>query len=310
MQISNFSLHSPKLQGIDYCIDIAKIENFTILDKNVEIQLVKNNSIQGVKFMNGIFNYFPSGIENSHPNLKVIMINNCSLKEIQQKDFKPFSELIYLEIYKNLIEKIDKDLFEFNLKLEVLLLSCNKIQFIHPMALKKLKNLKHLNLLENSCYNSEWRNFTSTQSAILNLQPNSLDVTCKIHQLDYKLTSLSSQIIEKFDELSEKVFYSQNLILIIISILAFFVAISIYLHCKNTILSTRKSKSNLVDTKPKENVMEELKNIYKTTETIEITNPEISEGSYSIPNDQYVEYEEIYSELAEVTERNEKISTN
>lgn len=85
---------------------------------------------------------------------------NTSLKEVHQKDIKPYQNLQILQLNENHIEVIEGDLFDANHKLKEVNLQNNRIWFIHANAVTKLKNipsLEFLLLLNNACINKDYK---------------------------------------------------------------------------------------------------------------------------------------------------------
>ena len=97
---------------------------------------------------------------------------NTSLKEVHQKDIKPYPELQILELDKNNIEVIEGDLFDENPKLINVSLQDNRIWFIHVNAGTKLTSIPSLRsflLLKNDCINKDYNHpFTKTNGQDIN----------------------------------------------------------------------------------------------------------------------------------------------
>jgi Leucine-rich repeat (LRR) protein len=98
-------------------------------------------------------NYMPRGLNDVFPNLDAITIKNSHLKEIRQTDLQPFSKLKVLDLDKNDIETIERDLFKFNLQLQVIFLTDNKIRRVHPNVFDHLNKLRYLDMGYNACVN-------------------------------------------------------------------------------------------------------------------------------------------------------------
>lgn len=95
--------------------------------------------------------YFPQGLEEIFPNLGSISFDHSGLKEICQKDLKPFYKLKVASFTGNLIEFLDRDLFLFNSDLIEVRFSSNKISYICPNIFKHLSSLKTLYMNGNLC---------------------------------------------------------------------------------------------------------------------------------------------------------------
>lgn len=106
----------------------------------------KNLKIEGFNYSEQPkkIHYFPRGLDEYFPSLKVIKIKFAGLKEIHQNDLKSFTELEVLNLYQNEIEIIEENLFKFNLKLRAISFEMNKIYYVEIQSLKMLENLKSL----------------------------------------------------------------------------------------------------------------------------------------------------------------------
>lgn len=111
-----------------------------------------NQTFEKLSFgRNRFISYFPTGIEKFAPNLNYLKIENSELLEIKQQDLKVFPRLKTLWMQGNLFETVEKDLFEFNPKLEAIDFSKNKIKEIDGDVFDNLYNLIVLDLNSNLC---------------------------------------------------------------------------------------------------------------------------------------------------------------
>lgn len=95
--------------------------------------------------------YFSSGYDKYFTNIEVIQVYGSKLKVITQKDLKPFTKLKHIDLCKNDLEELEKDLFKFNSLLEVIKISDNKLKFIDVTAFEGLFQLHTLELNGNHC---------------------------------------------------------------------------------------------------------------------------------------------------------------
>jgi ABC-type antimicrobial peptide transport system permease subunit len=98
-----------------------------------------------------VIEYFPRNLENIFTNLKMILIQNGRLKEIQQSDLKPFAKLVHLSLARNDIEFLEDGLFAYNPELEYVSFWDNKIIHIGIQVFDHLKELAWLWLKYNTC---------------------------------------------------------------------------------------------------------------------------------------------------------------
>lgn len=83
---------------------------------------------------------------------------NFSNQIITQKDLEPFTKLHHIDLSKNDLETLPRELFKFNVDLLVIKVSENKLKFIDATAFETLHKLHTLELDDNQCI---WK---STQS--------------------------------------------------------------------------------------------------------------------------------------------------
>ncbi|KAL7012802.1 hypothetical protein ACKWTF_015059 [Chironomus riparius] len=101
-----------------------------------------NDDVLGFYAEDQVLHYFPKNLDKFFKNIELIRIMACGLKEVHQADFKPFRNLTLLQIRDNKIKIIEEGLFEFNQKLEVLVVYESHIIHIDPTVFDNLNNLK------------------------------------------------------------------------------------------------------------------------------------------------------------------------
>ena len=112
-----------------------------------------HNDVKQFNAEDKIIEYFPKGLEYFFPNIKVLSIMSCGLKEIHQSDLEMFPELRWASFYDNNIQVLEKGLFSKNPKLGYIFFNRNKIIFIHDEVFKNLPKLTHIGLGNNECIN-------------------------------------------------------------------------------------------------------------------------------------------------------------
>jgi hypothetical protein len=95
--------------------------------------------------------FFPQNIESFFPNLESIQIVNASLSEIHGDDLKPHIDMQFLMLTNNLLETVEKNLFEHNKRLKLIDLSNNRIKFVDVSAFDGLSELAFLYFYGNPC---------------------------------------------------------------------------------------------------------------------------------------------------------------
>ncbi|KAG5670802.1 hypothetical protein PVAND_001040 [Polypedilum vanderplanki] len=85
-------------------------------------------------------------------NLEAIKHRQTYLVDITNEDFEEFAtKLVYLQISKSYLEKIQKDLFIYNPNLKGIDLSNNRIIKFDPKVFDSLRNLEYLTVEGNTC---------------------------------------------------------------------------------------------------------------------------------------------------------------
>jgi hypothetical protein len=109
-------------------------------------------SVQGIRLDGpNTIHYVPHGLNDVFSGLMMIHINDGRVKEVHQRDLQPFSKLRDLDLDRNDITVIERDLFKHNPDLQVIRLSINKIVHVHPSVFDQLNQLVSLSLSSNAC---------------------------------------------------------------------------------------------------------------------------------------------------------------
>jgi hypothetical protein len=95
--------------------------------------------------------YFPRGLTELFPNLKIIYIEYGRLKELTQDDLKPFVHLEALGVWENDIMTIEDGIFSHNPKLMSIVLENNKITRIGQHVFDNHDQIYRLILTNNYC---------------------------------------------------------------------------------------------------------------------------------------------------------------
>lgn len=182
--------------------------------KKVGLFLVSKESLSKVHF-------FPIGLDDVFPNLKAINIEYAEMKEIHQKDLKPFADLEMLNLCGNRLEYLEEDLFAHNIKLKAFAADHNKIAYIDPNIFDNLKNLSSLALVGNFC-KMGWilknRTYVENEIAVIKdkcssptlfivkeMQNNLQISSNRLEEIIQKNKVESSQLIQRlFDSMTQK----------------------------------------------------------------------------------------------------------
>lgn len=116
---------------------------------------VKYVDIIAIMLQTADVSYMPVGLDEYFPDLDFLEVSSCGLREIKQHNLKGFPKLKNLFMSGNVIEYLEKDLFKYNLLLEMINFSQNLIKSIDANLFDELKELKLLNLVMNACISGE-----------------------------------------------------------------------------------------------------------------------------------------------------------
>lgn len=108
--------------------------------------------------------YIPRGLKDIFPNIWGLRFDNTQLKHVTQKDFKQFPDLKMFISYLNQIEYLEKDLFKYNEKLEMVNFRSNRIRYIDPKIFDRLQNVIRYLVLEGTSIACGFRTANSNQA--------------------------------------------------------------------------------------------------------------------------------------------------
>ncbi|KAL7012876.1 hypothetical protein ACKWTF_015091 [Chironomus riparius] len=156
-------------------------KNSTLITKTIGFHKSRksNDNVAVFSIKKYTVNYFPTGLQKFFNNLEGIVINFCSLKEVNQDNLKTFPNLTYLDLNDNDIEVIEAETFKNNQKLKLIWLKRNKIYHIDLKAFNGLTELTNLIMVENNCTNSKGTNADDVKKVIETLNCTSQEYLAK-----------------------------------------------------------------------------------------------------------------------------------
>lgn len=193
--VINFvKITSPDAAQIDEIFGVHEADHN---DDNVEVFDVRIGQIH----------YFPRGLGKIFKNLKAIQLYNIGLKTIHQSDLKDFPNLMNILFRLNNVEILEKDLFKFNPKLEVINFEFNPISHIDPNVFVKLINLRTLYLGRNTCASiAANNNSTAVQKVIETLKTKCISSDFTLLELKIKNLEMESENLkEKLKKLEKEI---------------------------------------------------------------------------------------------------------
>lgn len=144
---------------------------------------------------------FPGGLGEEFPALVVVRITLCNMRLFQKDDTEKLSNLKYLDLIGNKIEKLDSDTFENIPNLMEIVLNNNRLQFIGAKLLEPLKNLQMISFGGNVCitshskYSNEQLLRLKTEISLKCSDISMADVMLRFDSVDEKLAVLLKKII-------------------------------------------------------------------------------------------------------------------
>lgn len=96
----------------------------------------------------------PTRLGGFFVNIEGLEVMNSGLKEIGKENLMDFPRLEYLNLMKNYLECLPKNLFEGNLWLKTVVVCCNNLKTIHP-TIFHLPRLNHVNFRRNICISKQ-----------------------------------------------------------------------------------------------------------------------------------------------------------
>lgn len=112
-----------------------------------------DQDVEGISVLNTVVEYFPRRLHKTFPNLVMLQIINCGLKNISHKDLLGLENLNSITIVSNPLTTLPDDLFTDMVHLKKIQLSDNKIEFASSklLALLDSDRLIMVDFRMNSC---------------------------------------------------------------------------------------------------------------------------------------------------------------
>lgn len=165
-QVSSYTVVSPditivctSLTSVNYIFDVGEVLECksavaSTLPNSRIIAVVHSDGsaienvaeIESLNIYNSEVHYFPEGISDFLPNLKVLTIVNSGLRSVSATNLREFgSSLKIVHMGSNELQSLSGNLFEYNPSLTAISLhDNNQISFIDPDFFKSLQSLRQL----------------------------------------------------------------------------------------------------------------------------------------------------------------------
>lgn len=99
--------------------------------------------------------FLPNDIEKHFPHLEALMVLNSELKQISRHNMEVFPALKQLVMYQNHLERLDSNLLEFNLALNFVDFSNNKLKEVGEALFMPLPHLVYAYFKGNLCIDKD-----------------------------------------------------------------------------------------------------------------------------------------------------------
>jgi len=150
-----------KTETYDYIGKIYQCEpsDFVVTSRNDEIHEVVGTHLSDyeVSDVRGLFvneetcNYLPVGLNKFFKELEVLRIHNSELLELRKVDLQSMPKLKWLQMFKNKLEILGKNLFAKNPLLVYIDFDCNNLKHIDADILSSLASLQSAEFKHNQC---------------------------------------------------------------------------------------------------------------------------------------------------------------
>lgn len=151
-----------------------------------------NSDVKLLKINNQICHELPEKLGNFFVNLEGLEAVNSGLKMIKKTSLEDFKNLKYLNLMKNEIEALARDLFDNNLSLEIVVICCNKLKIVGQEVFDQLRYIKHIDFRRNLCISQKSEskeNLKSMKKEIEKKCPPSIEVYCTYGDMDFPVGS-------------------------------------------------------------------------------------------------------------------------
>ena len=143
--------------------------------KGIHEGIKTNDDVIGFRAVGQNIQFFPLGLQQQFPSIKVIHLENCPLKQLRQSDLLDYKNLEYLCIFNSDLSIIDDGTFDFNPELQLINFGSNKFLNIDPSAFRSLSKLTNLYLHSVPCIGRFTRDRNGVKDILLNLETKCKD---------------------------------------------------------------------------------------------------------------------------------------
>lgn len=185
-------------------LKIFRIRNSKIVELNGK-HFERNRKLEGINFnSNKLIATLPGDLLQNNPLLIEILLENNSLRSIDENIFANQVQAKIIDLSSNVLESLPENLLKNNSRLEFLGLSSNRLESIPGKCFENNLQLEMIDLAENSLKTLDDGIFrTNTKLTELSLSSNQLDylpATLFVNCLSLRKVILSSNMLETVPE--------------------------------------------------------------------------------------------------------------
>lgn len=146
-----------------------------------------NSDVKLLALHNQTFDELPDNLGSHFVGLNGLEVIRSGLKVVRKENLRDFKSLKYLNLMKNKLECLPKNVFEYNIQLRIVVICCNQLKVIHPTVFE-LPHLYHVDFRRNICISKKAGyadEFSSLQREINKKCPPSIEVYCTFEDRDF-----------------------------------------------------------------------------------------------------------------------------
>lgn len=188
VSVLNESVYSCNVNNLDIRFNSGPVTDIIRIHENDKT----NFDVKLLKIHNQSCHEVPEKLGTFLVNLEGLEIVQSELKYVKKSSMADFKNLKYLNLMKNQIETLARDLFEDNLMLEVIVICLNKLKIIGQVIFDNLRFIRHIDLRRNPCLCKKIDNKVNLQGLkkeITKKCPPSIEVYCTYGDMDFAVGS-------------------------------------------------------------------------------------------------------------------------
>lgn len=151
---------------------------------------ITNSDVKLLKIHNQTCTQVPEKIGSFFVNVEGLEVIRSELKTITTASLESFKNLKYLNLMKNNVENLSEGLFDQNLLLQIIIISCNRLKIIDSNIFQSLHDLQHVDFRRNICVHLKSENKDKLAHLIYHIDekcPQSIEVYCTFADQEFSV---------------------------------------------------------------------------------------------------------------------------